>query len=45
MRVAMLDFFETYLEGSVVAIISTKVRMPRFITKKTLLLQLLEGNP
>ena len=45
MRVATLDFFLTYIEGSPAAIVRPKVRMPRFIAGNTFLLQLLEGNP
>ena len=40
--VAMLNFFEAYLEGKVIAIATPYVRMPQYIADKTLLLQLLE---
>ena len=38
-RVVMLDFFEAYLEGKVIATVPTYVRMPQYIAEKTLLLQ------
>ncbi|CAI5717700.1 unnamed protein product [Peronospora effusa] len=41
-RVAMLDLFEEYLEGKVIALVPPSVRMPQHIAEKTLLLQLLE---
>ncbi|CAI5746289.1 unnamed protein product [Peronospora destructor] len=41
-RVMMLDFFEEYLEGKVIAVVPPSVRMPQHIAEKTLLLQLLE---
>ena len=37
-----LTFFEDYLEGKVIAVVSPSVRMPQHIVEKTLLLQLLE---
>ena len=37
----MLDFFEAYLEGKVIAIVPLYVRIPQYIAEKTLLLQLL----
>ena len=40
-RVVILDFFESYLEGKVIAIVPPYVRMPHYIAEKTLLLQLL----
>uniref|UniRef100_A0AAV1TRX4 Uncharacterized protein n=1 Tax=Peronospora matthiolae TaxID=2874970 RepID=A0AAV1TRX4_9STRA len=43
-RVVMLDFFEEYLEGKVIAIVPPYVRMPQYIAEKTLLLQLLERS-
>jgi len=39
-RVAFLDFFETYLEGMLVAIIPPHVRMPKHVAERTLLAQL-----
>ena len=41
-QVVMLVFFEAYLEGKVIAIAPSYVRMPQQIAEKTLLLQLLE---
>ena len=38
----MLDFFEAYLEGKVIAIFPPYVRRPQYIAEKTLLLKLLE---
>uniref|UniRef100_M4C5M1 Uncharacterized protein n=1 Tax=Hyaloperonospora arabidopsidis (strain Emoy2) TaxID=559515 RepID=M4C5M1_HYAAE len=43
-RVAMLDFFEAYLEGQVIATLPPYVRMPQYIAEKTLLIQLLKGS-
>ncbi|CAI5717458.1 unnamed protein product [Peronospora effusa] len=43
-RVAMLDFFEEYFEGKVIAVVPPSVRMPQHIAEKTLLLQLLERH-
>ena len=43
-RVVMIDFFEAYLEGKVIAIVPPYVRVPQFIAEKTLLLQLLERS-
>ncbi|KAF1322649.1 hypothetical protein FI667_g11031, partial [Globisporangium splendens] len=39
-RVAFLDFFETYLEGELVAIVPPQVRMPKHVAERTLLAQL-----
>ena len=38
----ILDFFEAYLEGKIVAVVRPYVRIPQDIAAKTLLLQLPE---
>ena len=40
----MLDFFEAYLEGQVIALVPPYVHMPQYIAEKTLLIQLLERS-
>ena len=40
----MLDFFEAFLEGKVIAFVPPFLRMPKYIAEKTLLLQLLERS-
>ena len=37
----MLDCFEDYFEGKVIAVVPPSIRMPQHIAEKTLLLQLL----
>ena len=47
-RVKMLEYYEAYLEGKVLAVVPPSIRMPQHIAEKTLLLQLLErreGQP
>ena len=40
--VVTLDVFEAYLEGKVIAIVPSYMRMPQYIAENMLLLQLLE---
>ena len=40
-QIAMLDFYEDYLEGKIIADVPPSVRTPQHIAEKTLLLQLL----
>ena len=43
-RVAMLDFFEAYLEEKIIAIVPPYLRMPKYNAEKTLLFKLLERS-
>ena len=44
MRVNMLEVFEAYVEGTVIAIIAPEVRISLYIAERTFFLQLLEDE-
>lgn len=44
-RVAYLHFLEEYLEGQVVAVVPTIIRMPKSIAETTIKLALIEAHP